>query len=89
MSDVLINKMEAVVQLYVDELVSVGTLVCPCSRCRKDVIALALNSLPPKYVVTDLGEVFTNISLDSSQWRADIMIAVHNALAIVGKTPRH
>lgn len=89
MSDVLVNKMEAAVQAYIQELDTAGSLVCSCERCKKDTVALALNTLPPKYVVTDLGEVLTNINLDSTQWRADITIAVHNALGIVNKKPRH
>jgi len=29
---------------------------CPCEKCRDDVMAIALNNLPFRYVSTDLGD---------------------------------
>ena len=32
---------------------------CTCEACRNDIIAYALNQLPPKYVATRKGEVYS------------------------------
>ena len=85
----LTNRMEHFVQLGLDFMLQQNPEMCGCDRCRLDIAALALNSLPPRYVVTTLGEVVTNLDLDSSQWKADVMIAIMRAFDLVRKKPRH
>ena len=85
----LTNRMEHFVELSLDEILKQKRELCGCERCRLDVTALALNALPPGYVVSDFGEVVTNIDLDSSQWKADVMMAILRAFDIVRKKPRH
>ena len=87
---VLVNKMEASVRqevgrFFADE----GKDMCSCGQCQLDIIALTLNSLPPKYVVTNIGNAVTNVNLGSNQWKADITIAVSHAAGLVRKHPRH
>jgi competence protein ComFB len=91
MSDaILINKMEDTVVEIVDRLIyKDDSGVCNCSRCRLDIIALALNSLPPKYAVTTMGNAVTNVTLDSYQWKANVTMAVCSAIEIVKGRPRH
>ncbi len=87
---ILINKMEQAVKSTVDELFAQGKNPgCSCERCRLDVVALALNSLPSKYVVTNIGNAVTNVALNSSQWQANLTMAVCNAIEIVRSKPRH
>lgn len=87
---VLINKMEAAVKVAVDSLFAQGQNPgCTCNRCRLDVIALALNKLPSKYAVTTIGNAVTNVALDSSQWQANLTMAICNAIDIVRSKPRH
>ena len=87
---VLINKMESAVRVTVERLFAQGRNPgCTCNRCRLDVIALALNRLPSKYVVTNVGNAVTNVALDSSQWQANLTMAVCNAIDIVHSKPRH
>ncbi len=62
---------------------------CGCERCRSDVKALALNNLPPKYVVTDKGYVYTKVNELATQFRTDITVAITNAMKVVSKKPRH
>jgi len=85
----LTNRMEAFVKMAVDDLLKTKKDICACQRCRLDMIAFALNALPPRYVVTDFGEVVTNLDLESSQWRADVMMASLKAIEIVSRKPRH
>ena len=87
---VLVNKMEAAVKRMLEEIIGRGERnVCSCERCRLDVIALALNSLPPKYVVTEIGNAVTNVDLDSAQGKANVTMAVCSAIDIVNSRPRH
>ena len=87
---VLVNKMENAVKEAVEELFAQGQNPgCSCQRCKLDVVALALNSLPSKYVVTSMGNAVTNVALNSSQWQANLTMAVCNAIEIVRSKPRH
>ena len=83
------NYMEEVVDGTLDEIMSYRDDVCKCERCRMDTKALALNHLPPKYVVTDMGYIYTKINELESQFKADITVAVTNAIKIIRKNPRH
>jgi competence protein ComFB len=85
---VLVNKMESIVKETAEQMLPESG-VCGCSRCLLDVLALALNTLPPKYVVTSMGNAVTNVDLDSSQWKANVTMAVCNAINIVKSRPRH
>ncbi len=62
---------------------------CTCDRCKLDVIALALNAVPSKYVVTDKGELFGRANLMTNQSDADIIKEVTKAIDIVRDSPRH
>lgn len=87
---ILINKMEEAVKQMADQLLTgQHKNVCSCQRCRLDILALALNSLPPKYVVTNIGNAVTNVDLSSSQWTANVTMAVCNAIETVKSRPRH
>ena len=83
------NYMEEAVDSTIEEILSHRDDVCDCDRCRLDIKALALNHLPPKYVVTDRGYVYTKINELVNQFKADITVAVTNALKIIRDNPRH
>ena len=83
------NYMEEVVDSTMDEILARDEDICKCERCLMDIKALALNNLPPKYVVTDKGYVYTKVNELVSQFKADIAVAVTNAMKIVRKNPRH
>lgn len=85
----MVNKMESVVKLAIDDVLNKHPDLCRCSRCRMDMTALSLNNLPPRYVVTEFGDVLTQYDLESCQWKTDVMIAVVHALDIVKQKPRH
>ncbi|RJP33140.1 MAG: competence protein ComFB [Actinobacteria bacterium] len=81
--------MEEVVNRTLEEILSPRDDVCKCERCKLDIMALALNHLPPKYVVTDMGYIYTKVNELESQFKADVTVAVTNALKIIRKNPRH
>jgi competence protein ComFB len=62
---------------------------CSCEKCRYDITAIALNSLPPKYVVTKRGQLYTKLSVLQRQFDVDIISAITKAAVIVNRHPRH
>ena len=62
---------------------------CTCERCRDDVIAYALNRLPPRYAVTPEGGVYTKITGLERQYYTDIVAALTQAAQVVNTNPRH
>lgn len=46
----LVNKMEQIVMENIESILARFNC-CKCKRCRKDIIAITMNTLPPKYVV--------------------------------------
>lgn len=87
-SSEILNYMEVLVEEELDNMIEkIG--VCKCERCRMDIKALALNSLTPKYVVTDSGKLYTKISLLQQQFDVDVLAAITKAAMIVKENPRH
>lgn len=85
----LINFMEDVVSNYVDEVIRSDPSFCGCARCRLDVIALALNDVKPKYVVTTKGYAYARMGELQAQFRTDTIVAVTKALKTVKEKPLH
>lgn len=84
----VINLMEEIVVLKVDMAMNESG-VCNCQLCRADVLAYALNHLPPKYAVTSGGNVFGHMITSSLQMQAEIMVAITEGIEMVQKHPRH
>lgn len=82
------NIMEGLVERKLFDLIP--TLdVCGCERCFNDIVAAALNLLPPKYVVTDKGYLYSKVETCYLQYEVDIVKAITVATEIVKKYPRH
>lgn len=84
----IINCKELMVKECVDELLA-DSHGCKCEKCRRDIIALALNNLKPCYVTTKLGEVMTKIRSTEQQEETNIIVEVTKAINIVQKNPQH
>ena len=82
------NYMEVCVQDMM-KLVLTKINACQCEKCSSDIMAIALNSLPPKYVVTQKGELYSKLALLRQQFDVDIIAAITKAAVIVGRAPRH
>lgn len=88
------NAMEIVVRVNLAEILQHKEKygvesVCTCERCQLDIMALALNKLPPRYVVCDRGEAYVRTSSLDQQFKVDILFAVLNAMQVVQANPRH
>lgn len=84
-NDVLVNIME---YLVVEKLDSAFTKFkcCKCDKCRKDVAAIALNKLTPKYIVVDPDRITAWTALQSG---TDVMTAIIQGVLQVRANPRH
>lgn len=82
------NYMEEIVFSLLDKLME-DTKSCTCYRCQADVTAYALNHLPPKYVVTQKGHVYSKLSELNQQFIVDVTVALLNAIQVVSANPRH
>lgn len=82
------NYMEEIVFDMLDDILH-DMNVCTCDRCRVDVAAKALNDLPPQYVVTRKGEVFSKINNLRAQFEVDVISAITKAAILVKRNPNH
>ena len=83
------NYMEEIVWEHLDKVLERRADVCNCDQCRHDIAALALNALPPRYVVTDIGETYTRVKALEQQFYADVITAISNAITVVSAHVRH
>ena len=80
-----INVMENLVLKYVDSVIQRFN-VCSCDRCRRDICAYALNTLPPKYAVVAASKIEIAESVIPNKL---IMDALIKAAIQVRANPRH
>lgn len=85
----LVNVTEFVVNGLVNDFMTKEKM-CMCDQCRLDVIALTLNNMPPKYVVTGAGKAMEAFRLQGQlQNRMEIYQAMLQAAQLVKERPRH
>jgi competence protein ComFB len=84
------NLLEGAVKEVYDELRSRDAAFCGCAQCEDDVLAFALNHLRPRYAGgTREGVAVTSVDLQRDQTRAELMVAVLDAMRRVANNPRH
>jgi competence protein ComFB len=86
----LYNVTEALVRtVFEDAYLRKGRLVCDCPQCVDDILAIALNRLPSRYVATDVGNVYVKAQYFDPQLQSDVLRELAVAANIVGQNPRH
>lgn len=86
----VINTMENVVDTALSELLKEDIECCTCEHCMNDMKCLALNALPPKYVSSEKGALFSKINNTMAQQRSiDVRVACINAIEFVKGHPHH
>ena len=83
------NVMEDVVR---DTLLSYKdnmNLTCDCEQCLSDILALALNELPPRYIANSKYSPYVRASHEADhQGATNIIAVIAKAAALVSKSPR-
>jgi competence protein ComFB len=82
------NYMEEIVRMLIDEVLE-DMSVCKCEKCKMDISAIALNELPPKYVVTEKGELYSKVNTLRQQFEVDALTAIAKAAILVKRSPHH
>lgn len=82
------NYMEEIVIGALDDILK-DINMCHCERCKLDIAAKALNDLPPQYIVTQKGEIYSKINSLKIQFEVDVISAITKAAIIVKRNPSH
>lgn len=85
----LYNALETIVEQTLQQQLHSLNLSCTCKRCQMDVMALALNRLPAKYVVQDVGVPFIKAQYMDDQSQANVLKVLAEAATIVSKNCHH
>lgn len=88
MTPIIQNLMEEIVLQNIAELMA-KEKICKCKRCQLDVAAIALNNLPPRYVVTSEGATYAKADFLEIQKYVDVIGAIAKAIKLVKESPRH
>ncbi len=83
-----VNVLQALVEDRVDKYMKQFKM-CDCHRCRTDVVALALTSLPAKYIVVPEHESVPMLSIYESRYSAAVTAQLIAACQKVAEHPRH
>lgn len=83
----LVNLMEDLVLSRLDTTL-MRFNCCKCNKCKKDIAAIALNRLKPKYVVIGRGDE-TKKKQAEEQFGSEVTGALVQAIMLVKKEPRH
>ncbi|BCN31478.1 late competence development ComFB family protein [Anaeromicropila herbilytica] len=78
--DIVIKKYEQMKNTFIG---------CKCERCKLDIIAYALNHLPPKYVITSEGELIAHLEAEQTQFDTDLTTLMIKASIVVNEHPHH
>ena len=82
------NILEDLITYKLDDLID-STGVCKCDRCRNDIIAIALNKLPSRYVSSAGGDIMARIQSMDDQMQANITTTILKAIDVVKTKPHH
>lgn len=82
------NFMEELVIKKTGELLKYMDM-CHCEKCRMDIVAIALNELPTKYVVSEKGELYTKLNELEQQFEIDVDTTIIKAAELVKNNPKH
>ncbi len=84
---VLVNLMEELVLAKLDSTVDRFNC-CKCDKCKKDIAALALNRLPPRYLVMKEKDEERRRQNEEAH-ASEVTSALVQAILVVKKQPRH
>ncbi len=85
----LVNVMEEIVNMKMHDALK-NFDCCKCDQCLEDIKCITLNNLPPKYVSSKKGELFSRINSTSDRQKSlDIDAQIMKAIDFVKENPHH
>ncbi|PWK12856.1 late competence development ComFB family protein [Tumebacillus permanentifrigoris] len=85
----VVNLMERIVEEVLATQWNHLRMPCACDLCKNDVMALALNALPTRYVAHDKGRMIVLVRMMDEQYQADVLREISRAAVIVASKPSH
>ncbi|SIS84595.1 late competence development ComFB family protein [Alicyclobacillus vulcanalis] len=85
----IVNMTEVLARQILREPELLKLLPCHCDRCVDDVLAMALNHLPPRYATSDEGQLYVQVEYLRPQLRSDILRELTQAVMRVSSHPHH
>lgn len=82
------NIMEDMVRIEIEENID-DLGICPCPVCRRDLMTLTLNNVPPKYVNTEKGAIMSKVGSMSRTERIKLLAEIAHCAEMVRDKPRH
>ena len=84
------NYSEIQVNILLEEVLNNYGNICKCQKCRLDIKALALNALTTKYIVSEIGEIYTKaLNEVDKQEQINVVMAITKAIEKVSNNPKH
>ncbi len=83
------NYLEDMVSVELEEILAETEDICKCQKCKLDIKVWALNRLPPKYVITDKGRIYTKLKEQEIQFKADVIRELTKAILHISRNPQH
>ncbi len=82
--------MEEAVLKTLDEMLSEPSYsdFKPSEKEKLDVMAITLNRVPPRYIVSDRGHLFSRVEELRQQFKTDLLVELTRAIEQVRKNPR-
>jgi competence protein ComFB len=86
----LVNFMEEAARRSLEEMLvePVYKGVNLSEKEKLDILAIVLNRLPPKYLVTERGYLFTRLEELRQQFKTDLLVELARAIEHVRQNPR-
>lgn len=85
-------RLENCMEILVEQMFDQATKdmdICQCGKCKLDIMALALNSLQPRYAVTRQGAVFVKLNMLEQQFSTDVLSAIVKGAMTVQESQNH
>ena len=83
------NYMEDAVGYMLERLAPQYPDICMCERCCTDMMMIALNNLPPRYISSFKGDIFARVNEMEVQHLVEVIQQIAQAIKIVTAHPRH
>lgn len=62
---------------------------CKCERCKDDILACTLNHIPPRYVVSNEGELYARVERLSADSELELVKIISQSINVVSANPSH
>jgi competence protein ComFB len=86
----LLNYMEEAVKRSLEELLNEAAYqnLGLDEKAKLDVMAYCLNHLPPRYIVTEKGHLYSRVNELRQQFKTDIVVELSKAIEHIKANPR-